>query len=156
MKRKKERAKAQALVEFALIFPLLLFLIYGVIEVSLLAFTYASVNTAAREAARYGVAVGDNSGTGTEQFKDCATIKARAEQIGVLAGIRDDNITIEYDKGPDTSVYASCPPDDVELGDRIIVKIDIEYHQLIPMVGFPSTIPMHAESRRTIVKSITP
>jgi len=153
----RKQLKAQALVEFALIFPLLMFLVYGLIEVSLLAFTYASVNTAAREAARYGSAVGDNNNNGgTEQFKDCDAIKVKAEKIGVLADIQDDDILIQYDKGPGTSVYATCPPSDVELGDRIIVKIDIEYHPLIPMVGFPSTIPMHAESRRTIVRSITP
>ena len=57
MINKKERA--QGIVEFALVLPLLLVLMLGIIEVGRLLFIYSSVNSASREAARYGSAAGE-------------------------------------------------------------------------------------------------
>lgn len=54
MLRKKE--KAQGLVEFALILPLLLLLLLGIIEAARILWAYITVQTAAREAARYAIA----------------------------------------------------------------------------------------------------
>lgn len=53
MLRKKE--KAQGLVEFALILPVLLLLLLGVIEAARVIWAYITVQTAAREAARYAI-----------------------------------------------------------------------------------------------------
>ena len=51
----KTRSKGQSLVEFALILPLLLLLLLGVIEGARLAWSYITVQESAREAARYAV-----------------------------------------------------------------------------------------------------
>ncbi|MGE5251945.1 MAG: TadE family protein, partial [Bacteroidota bacterium] len=52
------KSKAQAMVEFALALPILLLVVYGLLESGRLLFIYASVVTAARQAARYGSATG--------------------------------------------------------------------------------------------------
>ena len=56
----KERKKedAQGMVEFALILPVLLMMLLGIMEGGRLLFFYSSVTTASREGARYGSAVG--------------------------------------------------------------------------------------------------
>ncbi|MBE7550223.1 MAG: pilus assembly protein [Anaerolineales bacterium] len=53
MLRKKE--KAQGLVEFALILPVLLLLLLGIIEAARVIWAYITVQTAVREAARYAI-----------------------------------------------------------------------------------------------------
>jgi hypothetical protein len=52
----------QGIVEFALVRPLLLVLMLGVIEFGRLLFFYSSTFTASREAARYGSAAGNVGG----------------------------------------------------------------------------------------------
>ena len=51
----QKNQKGQGLTEFALILPVLLLLILGVIEASRVIWAYITVQTAAREAARYAV-----------------------------------------------------------------------------------------------------
>ena len=58
-KRKQRSKRAQAMVEFMLALPVLVALIYGIIEVSRLIFIFASVANASRQAARYGAGSGE-------------------------------------------------------------------------------------------------
>ena len=51
----KTKNKGQALTEFALILPILLLLILGIIEGARIIWAFVTVQNAAREAARYGV-----------------------------------------------------------------------------------------------------
>ena len=50
-----KKQKGQGLTEFALILPLLLLLLLGIIEASRVIWAYITVQTAAREAVRYAV-----------------------------------------------------------------------------------------------------
>lgn len=52
---KVKKRKGQSLVEFALILPLLLFLIMGIIQFGLVLSGYVTVSNAAREGARVGI-----------------------------------------------------------------------------------------------------
>ena len=52
---KEARSSGQGLVEFALILPLLLMLLLGIIEGARIAWAFVTVQEAAREAARYAV-----------------------------------------------------------------------------------------------------
>jgi Flp pilus assembly protein TadG len=62
--RARERDEAQSLVEFALIVPMLLILIFGIIDFGMGLRAYISVAAATREGARYG-SVGNPPGTFT-------------------------------------------------------------------------------------------
>jgi len=141
------------MVEFALVFPLLLLLILGFIEVGQILFSYSVTIAATREGARYGAAT-LNIGGGIPQYEDCDGIKAATNRIGRFAGIDDDNITIRY-SNEDGVVYASsCPPgQSVSLGDRIIVTTNTTISSIVPLVNFPP-IPVTSTSRRTILKEI--
>lgn len=143
------------MVEFALVLPLLLLLIFGIIEAGRMLFIYSGALTSSREAARYGAAAGDFGGS-LAYYADCAGMRAAARRIGAWAGIRDEDITISYDHGPGTGNFASCPlsPDQkIHLGDRVIVRVVATYRPLIPMVRF-SSFPITATTRRTIIKDV--
>jgi hypothetical protein len=150
--------KAQGMVEFALVLPILLLVILGIIAFGHLFFVYSSTVSASREAARFGAAVGETGG-GLPRFRDCDAIRGVAVQRGLFAGVtnNDSVVAIEYDGGPGTSVYGDCPVGgtgpDVQLGDRIIVTVNIQYQSIVPIISIPS-FPLSAVTRRTIVRSL--
>ncbi len=144
----------QSFVEFALIFPLLLLLVLGVIEFGRLLFIYSAVASASREAARYGSAAGDN-GAGTMRYLDCAGMRVAAKRIGNLAGITDADITIEYDSGPDTDTFDSCPTTQELYGgwDRVVVEVRAYYRPLALFGNIPE-FPITSRSARTIFNAL--
>ena len=81
------------MVEFALVLPILLVTMFGIMEFGRLLFIYVTTASASREAARYAAAVGI-SDNGVEFYNDCAGIRAAAQRVGVLAGIQNNDIII--------------------------------------------------------------
>lgn len=93
--------RGQALVELALVLPVFLLLLGGVVETSRVFFTYLTVNHAAREGARLG-AVGYDASSIVAKVKDSA---------GVL---NEENIQIEITplnptRGSQLTVKVSYP-----------------------------------------------
>ncbi len=148
----RRRSNGQGLVEFALVLPMLLLLLLGVIEFGRLMVIYAGVTSASREAARYGATVGEGEG-GLEGYRDCQGIREAARRVSVLLPVRDVDITIWYDN-PNTGFYEpNCPPAHVSLGDRIAVRVSVNYEPLLPLVPLPS-MPIRSETKRTILKDV--
>jgi hypothetical protein len=136
------------MVEFGLALPILLLVVYGLIETGRLVFMYASVVSAARQAVRYGSVTGEN-GAGTKYYNDCAGIRGAAKSLGFLQPIQDSDIHISYDTGPapeGSELAADCPIDIVAArepvnGDRITVQVSTEFSPIVPLVPFePFTI----------------
>lgn len=155
----KDVQSAQGMVEFALVLPILLLVILGVFAFGHLFFVYSSVVSASREAARWGAAVGV-APSGSPRYQDCASIRAAAVRVGAFAGVDPNIVEIEYDDGPTTMPDANCPlvgpgpdPSLIERGDRIVVRITVQYTPIVPLVNLPS-FPITAETARTIVKSV--
>ncbi|MEM5774470.1 MAG: TadE/TadG family type IV pilus assembly protein, partial [Anaerolineaceae bacterium] len=148
---KKERG--QGLVEFALVIPVLLLLMMGIFEFGYFFFVYSSVNTASREAVRYGAGSGANP-SGVVYSMDCAGIREVARRIGQYANITDGDVAIFYDTGPGTTSKGNCngvyQP---VLGERVVVKVDVKYYPIILDWLFPvDGVPIHSESARTIIR----
>lgn len=151
-RRKKRHDRGQGLVEFALVIPMFLLLVMGIVEFGRLMAVYTGITSASREGARYGAAVGENV-TGVENFRDCTGIREAAKRVGVLAGLEDADIIIHYDN-PTTGFYSStCPPAQLELGDRIVVQVNQTYEPIVPLIGIPP-LPLASESRRTILRDV--
>lgn len=151
-----QKLKAQGIVEFALVLPLLLILVFGIIEAGRLLFIYSAVLSSSREAARYGSAAGEIPGY-IPYYGDCNGIRAAAMRIGRFAGISPTDVSISYDHGPGSSSnFAICPlggDDHISLGDRITVQVVATFQPLLPIVNF-RPIPISAITRRTIVKDV--
>jgi len=153
----------QGMVEFALVLPILLLVMFGIFAFSHLLFSYTLVTAASREAARFGVATG-LSDTSIPRFRDCGAIRAAAVRVGAFAGVQPENVTITYDQGPHADgspadVYPNdCPVDGIgpgyiEIGDRIVVTIDVDYQPITPLNIVPS-LNLTGETRRTIIRSL--
>jgi len=148
-------ANGQAMVEFSLVLVIFLVLIFGIIEVGRFTMTYIVVASSSREAARYGVAVGDD-GAGTDaKYEDCVGIREAAKRVSnAFLNLEDSNITIQYDKGPSSAIFASCPPnpENIQLGDRIVVNVTATYSPILP-IGFEG-FEIVSEAKRTIMKNV--
>ncbi len=148
----KRHRKGQGLVEFAVVMPMILTLIMGIVEFGRLMIIYIGAATASREAARYGASVG-LSPSGIEHYRDCDGIRATAKRISGLTPIEDSDITIQYDN-PTTGFFdASCPPSQFELGDRIVVQVNLTFDPIVPLVNIPP-IPIASETKRTVLRDI--
>ena len=155
-----KRTKGQGIVEFAIVLPILLLVVFGLIEFGRLLFFYTVVNNASREGARYGIAVGAVGG-GSLRYYDCTGIRNAGLNIGSFAGMQSSDILISYDGGPGTSTkYPTCEilaayggSDTIKFGDRIVVYTGITYTPLLTYLGLNITpFTMSSSSHRTIVK----
>jgi Flp pilus assembly protein TadG len=62
--RRRRRSRGQGLVEFALVAPVLFFLIFGIVEAGRFILYYHALNNAVREGARYAILHGPNAADG--------------------------------------------------------------------------------------------
>ncbi|MBN1304942.1 MAG: pilus assembly protein [Anaerolineales bacterium] len=157
IKTSRKDLPSQAMVEFALVLPLLLLIVIGLIEVGRALFIFSSVQTASREATRYGSATGD-SGSGIPYYQDCDGISGAAQRVEFIADF--DTIDISYDNGPDTSAFDTCNGSvdtgiNVANNDRIVVTVTENYEPIllgfIPLASFPMT----SSSARTLLVSVS-
>lgn len=167
MRNTKDEGGA-SLVEFALVLPILLVIVFGLIEFGRLVAVTTQVTTASREGARFGIATGVASGT-DPQYVDCPGIRDAARAKAQLITLPDANITIEYDEGPGTAVYAICAPTGLEdLGgnpltdadiidqSRVIVTVDYLFTTPVPIIAsFIDNRPVQSVDRRTIFKELS-
>ncbi|ADI02676.1 TadE/TadG family type IV pilus assembly protein [Syntrophothermus lipocalidus] len=123
LRRAVERNEGQALVEFALILPILLVLIMGIIEFGRIFFSYLVITELAREGARYGV-VGH-----TEQ--------QIVEHLEGMASVLD----------PEKLVIDVTPNDGERVrGQGLTVEIDYTVDLIGPFIGalLPDPFPVVA------------
>ena len=146
----------QAMVEFMLVLPILLMITVGIVEFGRMFAIYAMINSASREASRYGASVGDN-GAGVPRYLDCAGIRDAARRVAILSELADSDITITYDAGVTTSPVGNCDaspnPADISLGDRVLVTVRTTYEPIVPLLPIPPQT-LTSMSARTILKEI--
>jgi hypothetical protein len=118
--------RGQSLAEFAIVVPILLILVFGIIDFGLGLRAYISVSSATREGARYAT-VGNPAGTfssggagecngtvaTTVVGKTCNTLKGLD-----LGNIQDVSVTYPNGKAP---------------GQSVIVEMDYEYEYITPI-----------------------
>jgi len=151
--QKMQAARAQAIVEFALVLMILMMVLVGILEVGRLMFIYAAVNNASREAARYASAIGlDDSGNAKYQY--CDGIRNMAERSAFFTPL---TITISYDHGPGTGSFNTCDGS-VDTGvvintgtdlDRVHVTVSANYSPMVRLIPISSRT-ITSSSARTI------
>jgi uncharacterized repeat protein (TIGR01451 family) len=161
-----QKSRAQAMVEFAITLPVLLMLMYGILEAGRMLFLFSSVVTASRQAVRYGTATG-SGGDFTSQggpdnstytrYQDCYGIRAAANRAGFLGQF--DSIDMEFDTGPSSSVTTHCTggadfdPDLKPNNNnyRLVVTVSEQFTPLVPKLVPFLNRTFSATSARTIL-----
>ena len=128
----RDERRGQALVEFALVLPILLLLMFGIIDAGRLIYAYNTVSNSARNAARVAIVNQSTAGTDT-----CDTLSATAWstgcaiQSGVGLGITPADVAVSYRDAAD-AVACSNPP---TIGCLAVVKVTGRFQPLTPVIG---------------------
>ena len=128
----RRRQSAQSMTEFALILPVLMLILLGVVDFGRVFYYWTSMANAAREGARYGTT--HPSAITTTCKADPNNIKYRVKQeAGTTMVIADSNIAVYWvntSTGTTTDASANCSP---LPGDQRIyqnpnaVRVDVNY-----------------------------
>lgn len=139
--RRGRASRGQSLVEFVLIFPILIILVFGVIDFSMGIRSYVSLTNATREGARYG-AVGNPLGSSITTCVGQPNTTVSGRVCTVSEGLHKDQMTVTPECDP------SCEP-----GNSLHVAATYQYDFFTPlgdMIGFfsggsfPETIDMES------------
>jgi hypothetical protein len=167
-----KKTKAQAMVEFAIVLPLLLLLLYGILEAGRLLFIYSTIVTGSRQAVRYGSATGLGLGVVVPRYQDCDGIRHAADRVDFLRSFGPEDIHIYHDDGPDPAnpdvgkneaEYCTGPTDTWAPSNnntRLVVRIDGDYLPIVPKIipfierSQANGDPIKAKSARTILLSV--
>lgn len=106
--------KGASAVEFALILPILIILIFGIFEFAIAFNNYITITHAAREGARRAA---------VDLFNP--DLKDYIKEMAIPLALTDDDILIDWDNNPD-------PP---LIGDPVSVEITYNFGISIPLVG---------------------
>ena len=132
--------RGQGFVEFALILPVLLLVLLGIIEFGYVFAAYSGMFNAAREGTRYGVV----------NPRDVSGIVGHAREKVFLADQAAVDIAVRYDNGPDTSEFTD--PAQVQIGDRVLVYLTHDLPTITPVIQpIMPTLPIRTEAARTVV-----
>jgi len=157
MRTKSYAGQAQAIVEFAIVLPILLVVLIGIFEVGRYVFIYSAVTNASRNASRYASAVGYEE-TGTYlKYIYCDGIKNAAIESAYMINVDPSDVTISYDGGPGTSSLGQCTASgsddtsiDVGTGDRVTVVVTADYKPMLNLIPITSRT-ITSTSSRTIL-----
>jgi hypothetical protein len=137
--------RGQALVEFALILPILVLLLLGVFDFGRAIYAFNTVNNAARQGAR--LAIVDQTVT---------HVQDRAASQAVNLGVDADDVEVDFRDlaTPDTpgSCAGAVPGDDNNVGSIVfciaVVSVPYEYEAVTPLIGnLVGTMTLEGESR---------
>lgn len=117
MRRHPVRSRGAAIIEFALVLPILLILFFGIVEFATALYNKAVITNASREAARAGIVY-----VGPSTHVSEATIRA------VAAANYANLITYNKDAAPTVTVTVTDSPDFEQ--DLLTVTIDYSYSGL--------------------------
>jgi Flp pilus assembly protein TadG len=121
----------QALVEFALVFPILMLLVFGIIDAGRLIFTYNTIANAARSGARVAIVNQSTSGASTcDTTQPTAWPTGCAIAAGVGINVTTADVAVGYRNPSDTGACASP-----SIGCLAVVTVTGRYQPLTPVIG---------------------
>ncbi|HUG30559.1 MAG TPA: TadE/TadG family type IV pilus assembly protein [Candidatus Limnocylindria bacterium] len=133
------RNGGQSLVEFALIFPLIVFLIASFVEVGRAVFAYNTIANAARQGARVAIVNQledvtdcDASRPVEDPFEPHWSIRGCVIAAASTLGLTTDNVTIAYN--PPTATTLDCDPT-LRVGCVASITVTYDYSVSTPFLS---------------------
>jgi Flp pilus assembly protein TadG len=140
--RRGHRGGGQALVEFAFVFPIIVLLAFGFIDVGRFVFGYNTLTNAARQAARVAAVnqidpvAGPWSCLDNKPVQSTAnpswTFRGCAITAGAALGVTDADVSISYAAPPGTTLQCSSS---LTVGCIAAVTVTADFVPLTPIAG---------------------
>ena len=137
--------RAQALVETALVLPLLLLLIVGLFDIGRAIWLSNTLATAVREGSRYGVVHGALSGSPTGP--GAATYTAPDTDTAITAQVRNYATGVPNN----LTVQSTWPDGNANRGSRIVVSASFPFTPILAQVFLGSGLGITLRSSSTLV-----
>ncbi len=135
----RRRRGGQSLVEFAVVLPIFLLILAGILDFGLGLYSQMTVINAAREGARLGVVEPGN-------------VSAIDDRVQAMTGGLDQSqlTTTVSCLRPSGSTFVSCSSPEWQSGDAVVVKVVYNYRMLWPLalgnhLDLSSTVQMRIE-----------
>lgn len=126
---RRRSGAGQSLVEFALVLPIFLLLLFGLIDIGRFVYTANALNQAAREGARFG-----SVAAWSAKCSSARDVCIRKETLGRLAGVPGATVTVacrRYTAGSWSNPSAAgCRSNDL-----LDVTVDAQFQVLTPVIG---------------------
>lgn len=139
-RRGRRRREGQSLVEFAVVLPVFMLILAGIIDFGMGLYSQMTVINAAREGARLGVV----------QPGDLPAIEARVEAMA--AGLDASQLTVPAPAclRPSGSSFVTCTGTQWVSGDAVVVEVEYDYRMIWPLafgntIHLSSTVQMRIE-----------
>lgn len=131
LRKVRRREEAQSLAEFALILPIFLILVFGIIDFGMGLRAYITVAQATREGARYGT-VGNQAGTftagGSGDCNGSTSTSIVGRVCSTMNGLDLTDLQSVTATCPATATTPPCNP-----GDGIQVQAQYRYYYITPV-----------------------
>ena len=142
-RRHRERSSGQALVEFALVFPVFVLILFGLIDVGRYVYTSNAISQAAREGARYGSVANFES---TCNLGRDACIQQ--ETVNRMAAVSASTVDVKCRRETGSGTVVLVNADGCQTTDFLIVMVDTPFQMLTPVIGqILGNQTLHAEAR---------
>lgn len=132
VKKRRRRERGQSLVEFAMIAPLLVILIFGFVDTARLYQAWVTIQGAAREGARFGVTGRDTCPVATSNRVACIKYWAAQRTKSLTNSSTLISVTVRRWDYPD---YANPPLEGNAGGpcDALEVKVEYDFEPSTPL-----------------------
>lgn len=142
--RSRRRSRGQSLVEFAMVLPIFMLILSGILDFGFLLYSRMTVINAAREGARAAIMVSDYS---TIEEVAVGAAESSAAGGGISVTVPTPLICLQ------TSVSVSSPTPigcaSAKSGDSVVVEVDYTYHTFFPL-AFGSTFNLSSTVQMVI------
>ena len=135
--RRRPRTRGQALVEFAVVLPVFLLILSGILDFGFLLYSRMTVISSAREGAR--VAIDAPKSTPAQQAAD-PEHHHEPGHAAASGGLNLADLTVERPASPMT-LRAASPPGTPRPAIRSRSTVTYDYHSIFPLL-FGQSIPM--------------
>jgi Flp pilus assembly protein TadG len=136
----RHRSRGQAVVEFALVIPIFIMLLAGMIDFGIGLYDYMVIISAARDGARVGATT---CGTAPPSCSASITTRVDTASGGLHPNI---SVTCATKASPLTFSTAICNSGAAKEGGAIIVTATYTYHMIWPL-AFGTQIPMGSTAK---------
>ena len=126
-------------VEFALVMPLFIMMVFGIIAFGVVFAQKLALSNGAREAARFSVVEG----------RTCAQVIEAAQDASNTIGMTGTAVTVSVKRGTSVATATNVcsdttkePCDGATAGDSVYVQLDFTSELIIPLVLVEDTYPL--------------